>query len=83
MHIFNNIRNFLYDNNNFVAILDNRIYLYNIKSIKEITNSKMMFVFNNKVINIIGDNLKVVRSENKELELSGTIKEVIFNEIIK
>ena len=82
MHIFNNIRNYLYDNDNFIAILDSRLYLYNIKFINEISESKLIVSFENKRIIIIGNELKVIRSENRELELIGNIKKVLIDEII-
>ena len=82
MHIFNNIRNFLYDNDNFIAILDNRIYLYNILDIDEINSNKIVILFNNKKVVIVGNDLKVIKSINMELELSGLIERVLIDEII-
>ena len=82
MHIFNNIRNFLYDNDNFIAILDNKIYLYNIVSIKDISNSKIVVLFDKRIINIIGEDLKVIKSSDGELEILGSIKKVLIDEII-
>ncbi len=82
MHIFNNIRNYLYDNDNFIAILDNKIYIYNIKFINEISNNRLILLFENKKVSIIGDDLKVIRSQSSELELIGKIKKVLIDEII-
>ena len=82
MHIFNNIRNFLYDNDNFIAILDNKIYLYNIVSIKDISNSKIVVLFDKRIIIIIGEDLKVIKSSDGELEILGSIKKVLIDEII-
>ena len=82
MHIFNNIRNYLYDNDNFIAILDNRIYIYNIMFINDISSNKLIVSFKNKKVSIIGDNLKVIRSINSELELVGNIRKVLIDEII-
>ncbi len=82
MHIFNNIRNYLYDNDNFIAILDNRIYIYNSIFIKDISSNKIVLSFKNKMVRILGDDIKIIRSENKELELIGNIKKVLIDEII-
>ena len=82
MHIFNNIRNFLYDNDNFIAILDNKIYLYNIVSIKDISNTKIVVLFDKRIINIIGEDLKVIKSSNGEVEISGDFKRVLIDESI-
>ena len=82
MHIFSNIRNYLYDNDNFIAILDNRIYIYNIMFINDISSDNLIVSFKNKRISIIGNEFKVIRSENSELELIGNIKKVLIDEII-
>lgn len=82
MNIYNNIRNFICDNNNFICILDNKIYLYNIISIEEISNNKLVVLFNNKKVIINGNDIKLLRSENKELELTGVIERIIINEDI-
>ena len=82
MNIYNNIRNFICDNNNFICILDNKIYLYNIISIEEISNNKLVVLFNNKKVIINGNDIKLLRSENRELELTGVIERIIINEDI-
>ena len=82
MNIYNNIRNFICDNNNFICILDNKIYLYNIISIEEISNTKLVVLFNNKKVIINGNDIKLLRSENRELELTGVIERIIINEDI-
>ena len=82
MNIYNNIRNFICDNNNFICVLDNKIYLYNIISIDEISDTKLVVLFNNKKVILNGNNIKLIRSENKELELTGVIERIIINEDI-
>ena len=82
LNIYNNIINFICDNNNFICILDNKIYLYNIISIEEISNNKLVVLFNNKKVIINGNDIKLIRSENKELELTGVIERIIINEDI-
>ena len=82
MNIYNNIRNFICDNNNFICILDNKIYLYNIISIEEISNTKLVVLFNNKKVIVNGNDIKLLRSENRELELTGVIERIIINEDI-
>ncbi|MBE6158653.1 MAG: hypothetical protein E7159_02380 [Firmicutes bacterium] len=80
MNIYNNIRNFICDNHNFICVLDNKIYLYNIISIDEISDTKLVVLFNNKKVIINGNNIKLIRSENKELELTCNIERIIINE---
>jgi hypothetical protein len=58
------------------------MYLYNIISIEEISNTKLVILFNNKKVIINGNNIKLIRSENKELELTCNIERIIINEDI-
>jgi len=76
MHIFNNLKNFLYDNSNFIAIFDNKIYLYNIDKVNLLTDSNAIISFKNKTISIKGSDLKTFKYYNKELILDGNIESV-------
>lgn len=78
VHIFNNVKNFLYDNDNFMAILNNKIYIYNLIKIDYICSNNIIIVFNNKILDIKGSNLKVIKSLINELELTGEIESVNF-----
>ena len=80
MHIFNNIKNFLYDNENFIAYFNNKIYLYNIIKIDCITNNNIIVYFNDKSIEIKGNNLKPKKCLNKELLIFGQIESIRFYE---
>ena len=76
MHIFNNIKNFLYDNDNFIAYFNNNIFIYNIVKIDCLTNTNIVLFFNNKKIQIIGKDLKVKKCINKEILINGSIESV-------
>ena len=76
MHVWNNIKNFLYDNENFIAIFNNKIYLYNIIKIDNLTCEEVIVCFNDKKIEIKGKNLKPIKCFNKELMITGTIERV-------
>ena len=80
MHIWSNIKNFLYDNNNFIAIFDNNIYLYNIKRIISITTEEVIVSFDNKKIKINGKKLCPIKSVTKEILITGNIESVNFYE---
>ena len=82
MNIYNNIKNFICDNNNFICILDNKIYLYNVISIEEISDNKLIVIFNNKKVIINGTSIKLIRSENRELELTCNLERIVINEDI-
>ena len=78
MHILANIKNFLYDNENFIAILDNKIYLYNISKIDTLNSNEIIIYFTNKKITINGCKLKVIKCINKEMLIDGLIERVSF-----
>ena len=82
MHIYNNIKNYIGDNNNFICILDNKIYLYNVLFIYEISNSKLVVLLNNKRVSIIGKNIELIKSYNREIILNGLIERVLIDEDI-
>ena len=76
MHIFSNIKNFLYDNNDFIAYYNNSIYLYNFNKIDTLNNNEIIIIFDNKKISIKGSYLKVKRCLNKELEITGVLESI-------
>lgn len=80
MHIFNNIKNFLYDNNNFIAYYNDNIYFYNIIKIDCLSNNDIIVFFNDKKIEIKGTNLIPKKCLNKELLIHGQIESVRFYE---
>ena len=80
MHIYSYLKNYLKDSDNFIAILPNSIYLYNIVKIDNILSDEIIIYFKNKIVNIKGSNLKPCKCLNKELLLTGNIESVNFYE---
>lgn len=80
MHIFNSIKNFLYDNDNFLAYFNNKIYLYNIVKIDSLNDNNIIIYFKDKIVEIKGNNLIPKQCLNKELLITGTIESVKFHE---
>ena len=80
MHIWSNIRNFLYDNDNFIAIFNDKIYLYNIRKIDNLTPENIIVFFDDRKIEIKGNSLKPNKCLNKELLITGNIESVKFYE---
>ena len=80
MHIFNTIKNFLYDNDNFIAYFNNKIYLYNVIKIDNLTDKHILVYFNDKRVEITGSNLKPLKCFEKELLITGLIESVKFYE---
>ena len=80
MHIYSNIKNFLYDNENFIAYFNNKIYLYNIIKIDSLTTNSIIVYFKDKKVEIVGKSLKPRKCLNKELLISGIIERITFYE---
>ena len=80
MHILANLKNFLYDNENFIALFNNKIYLYNITKIDTLNCNKILVYFNNKKIEINGLKLKPIKCANKEILIEGIIESVNIHE---
>ena len=81
MHIWNNIKDFLYDNNDFFAYYNNYIYLYNFKNIIDISDSVVSLMFSDKKIVIKGNGLCCVKCLDNELVLKGFMESVNIYEI--
>ena len=76
MHIFNNIKNFLYDNTNFIAYFNNKIYLYNIVKIDTLNDNDIILYFDDKRVEIKGKCLKPSKCINKELLITGSVESI-------
>ena len=80
MHIWANLKSFLYDNDNFIAYFNNKIYLYNFINIITITNREIVVQFKDHKVIIKGNNLKPSKVLKNELLLCGNIESVTINE---
>lgn len=79
MNIFNDIRNFINNNKTKIIICDNSVNIINYERIKDINNNYIN-VISDININIIGNDLKVIKMLDNELLIKGIIKEIHFNE---
>ena len=80
MHIFSNLKNFLYDKNNFIAIYQDKIYFYNIEKLDSMSSKLVIIHLDKKKVKIKGQNLKPVKSLSNEFMLEGKIESVEFYE---
>ena len=78
MAILSRIRNYVYDNEELIAIYNNRIYIYNFESLNNITSNKVVISFKNKKAIIKGSNIKPVKCIDKEIILSGIFESVVY-----
>lgn len=79
MKIFNDIRNFI-DNNDFKMIIyGNLVNIINFNEIIDISNTSIKIKSNN-LINIIGKDLYIIKMLDNELLIKGIIKDIKFDE---
>jgi hypothetical protein len=78
MHIWANLKNFLYDSEDFIAYFNEQLYFYNFIKIKTITATKVVLNFKNYQVIVIGSNLVPQKCLAKELVLKGNIESVDF-----
>ena len=79
MRIFNDVKNYIGENNFRIIIYKDKIDIINYKKIEEISDNKVVIKNDNKII-ILGKNLKLYRLLNNEVLIIGTIKNIDFNE---
>ena len=79
MKIFNNVRNFINNNSFKIVIYDNLIDIINYEKIIDI-NLNNIKIKSNKVINIIGKDLSIIKMFDNELLIKGIIKDININE---
>lgn len=79
MKIFNDIRNFISDDSFKIIIYDGYIDIINYNEIIDISTSSIK-VLSTKEINIIGQNLCIIKMYDKELLIKGILKDIKINE---
>ena len=76
MNILDNIKDFLYGKEYFLAIYEDNVYIYNFSELPTINNTTIIIKLSDKNVNIRGDKLRVVRLLDKEVVING-----VFNNI--
>ena len=76
MHIYSYLKSSLTKEDNFIAILPNSLYLYNVIKIDNISKDEITIYFKDKTVNIKGNNLTPCKCLNKELLIKGNIERV-------
>lgn len=80
MHLWANLKNFLYDTDDFMAYFNNKIYLFNFVNIISMSNKEIIIQFKTKKLIIKGTDLKPVKVLQKEILFTGTIGSVTIHE---
>ena len=76
MNIYNNIKNFLYDENALISLFNEYIYIYNYQEVVSLTENKALIKLDKRVLSLEGDNFKIKSMLPKELQLFGIIRKL-------
>lgn len=76
MHIKENLTNFLYDQNYFITIYDQYIYVFNYEDLILLTDTKIKLKLTNFILIIEGINLYISKLLPKEILIKGQITNI-------
>ena len=79
MKLFNDVRNYIGENNFRIILYKDKIDIINYEELKEISDNKIV-VKSNKNIIINGKNLKMNKMLNKEVLIIGDLINITFDE---
>ncbi len=74
MNFINNIKSFLYDENYFISIYDDKVHIYSFEKILKFSKNELIFKFSNFNITLKGEKLIINKMLKNEVLISGIIK---------
>ncbi len=72
--MINNIRSFLYDKDYFINIYENKVYVFNYLDLNHFSEQQISLKMDSFKLNIMGNNLTILKMENKEILVTGNIE---------
>jgi len=78
VHIYSTLKEFLYDKDYFIAYYQNKIYIYNCDNIILLSKTKILIELQDKKITILGNDLSLCKSLNKEILITGIFKGLLY-----
>ncbi len=76
MNIYQNIKNFLYDENALITLFNDYIYIYNYQEVLTLTNAEVIIKLDKKLLHLSGNDFKIKSMLPKELQIFGTIRKI-------
>ena len=76
MHIKDNLTNFLYDQNYYIAMYDNYLYVFNYLNLDLLTNKKIVLKLEKFKLLIKGENLFISKLLHQEILIKGKIENI-------
>ncbi len=81
MKIIDNLRDFLEDREYYIDIFDDKLHVYNYKKLLKLNSKNIQLKFEKFILDIKGDNLKIIEMNKIEMLIKGIIDTVrIINE---
>ena len=81
MKIIDNLRDFLEDREYYIDIFDDKLHVYNYKKLLKLNSKNIQLKFEKFILDIKGDNLKIIEMNKIEILIKGIIDTVrIINE---
>ena len=71
-----NLREYVLEANFKIYIEQNKIDIVNYDAIESVTNNKISLKYNNKILNIIGNDLVIKKLLNDEILIEGKLKNI-------
>ena len=71
-----NLREYVLETNFKIYIEQNKIDVVNYDLIESVTNNKISLKYNNKILNIIGNDLVIKKLLNDEILIEGKLKNI-------
>ena len=76
MRIINNLKDFLIDKEYYIDIFDNKLHVYNYIKLLKLNENIVELKFEKFILEIKGENIKIIEMDNHEILVSGIIDNV-------
>ena len=76
LHFRENFKKFLYDLDNFITIYENNLHVFNYDKLEKLSSDEIIIKLNNKIIKMIGNDMKIKQMTKQELLINGIILKV-------
>ena len=76
MKMINNLKNFLIDKEYYIDIYDNNLHAFNYIKLLKLSSDNINLKFMNFILEITGNNLKILQMNKDEILINGEINNV-------
>ncbi len=76
MKMIENIKDFLIDKDYYIDIFEDKLHVFNYKKLLKLNDETIELLFEQFVLEVKGNNVKIIEMNDKELMISGVIEDV-------